>query len=91
MNSFGAGTVPVVFTGLEEHAVDGADHLDRAAFALAEADALGDEDRLAVGVGVPRGPRAGCELHECGGEGRGTGGGGDCADLNVRPSTGAPL
>jgi len=29
------GTVPVVFAGLEEHAVAGADDLDRTAFALA--------------------------------------------------------
>src|SRR4029453_9722439 len=38
--------VPVVLAGLEEDAVAGPDELDRAAFALAEAEALGDEDRL---------------------------------------------
>ena len=38
------GAVPVVLAGLEEHAVAGADLLDRPVLALAEADALGDED-----------------------------------------------
>src|SRR5215208_5262740 len=52
------GAVPVVLAGLEEHAVARADYLDRFAAALREADALGDVDGLAVGVGVPRGPRA---------------------------------
>src|SRR3954453_13651339 len=56
------GAVPVVLTGLEEHAVAGTDDLDGAALALAEADALGDEDRLAMRVGVPGGARAGCEV-----------------------------
>jgi hypothetical protein len=32
----------VVFAGLEEDAVAGSDYFDRTAFALAEADALGD-------------------------------------------------
>src|SRR3954454_3382687 len=62
------GAVPVVLTGLEEDAVAGADDLDGAAFALAEADALGDEDRLTVRVGVPGGARAGGEVHGRGGE-----------------------
>src|SRR4051812_6564995 len=61
--------VPVVLARLEEDAVAGADVFDRAAFALAQADALGDEDRLAVRVGVPGGARAGREVHERGGEG----------------------
>src|SRR5215207_4347109 len=52
------GAVPVVLAGLEEHAVAGADRLDRPAAALREAEALGDVDGLAVGVSVPRGPRA---------------------------------
>src|SRR5213079_3075753 len=56
------GAVPVVLAGLEEDAVAGSDHFDRAAFALAEADAFGDPDRLAVWVGVPGGAGAGCEL-----------------------------
>jgi hypothetical protein len=43
------GTVAVVLAGLEEEAVAGADDLDRVSLALAEADALADEDRLAVG------------------------------------------
>src|SRR3954453_7320049 len=55
--------MPVVLAGLEEDAVAGADDLDRAAFALAEANALGDKDSLAVRVGVPGGPGAGGEVH----------------------------
>jgi len=56
------GAVPVVLVGLEEHAVAGADDLDRAAAPLAQADALGDVDGLAVWVRVPGGPGAGCEV-----------------------------
>src|SRR3989442_972914 len=52
------GAVPVVLAGLEEDAVAGADDFDRAAPALRAADALGDVDRLAVGVGVPGRPGA---------------------------------
>src|SRR3954452_23173554 len=77
------GAVPVVLTGLEEHAVAGTDDLDGAALALAEADALGDEDRLAVRVGVPGGARAGCEVHERGGERRCGLGRGDRVDVDV--------
>ena len=54
----GGGAVPVLLARLEEHAVAGADDLDRPAAALRAADALGDVDGLAVGVGVPRRPRA---------------------------------
>src|SRR5829696_6929444 len=57
------GAVPVVFARLEEHAVAGADDLNRPATVLAEADALGDVDGLAVRVGVPRGPSAGREVY----------------------------
>src|SRR3954465_10376738 len=46
------GAVPVVLARLEEDAVAGAERLDGAALEPAEADALGDEDRLAVRVGV---------------------------------------
>src|ERR671921_854977 len=56
------GAVPVVLAGLEEHPVARADHLDRSAAALAEADALGDVDGLAVGVGVPGGASARAEV-----------------------------
>src|SRR5207244_11325516 len=52
------GAVPVLFAGLEEDAVAGADDLDRAAAVLRAADALGDVDRLAVRVRVPCGTRA---------------------------------
>src|SRR3954451_24134153 len=62
--------VPVVLARLEEDAVAGPDLLDRTVFALAEADALGDEDRLAVRVGVPGGARAGREM-DAGGRERG--------------------
>src|SRR3954452_5443676 len=75
--------VPVVLAGLEENAVAGMDGLDRAALALAAADALGDEDRLAVRVGVPGGAGAGREMHERGGEGGGAGRGGDGVDVDV--------
>src|SRR5215213_2477294 len=78
-----SGAVPVVLAGLEEHAVAGPDDLDRAAFALAEADALGDEDRLAVRMGVPRGAGAGREVHGIGREGRRAGGVGDRVDVDV--------
>jgi hypothetical protein len=49
--------VPVVFAGLEEDTVALADDLDRPATAPAEADAFGDLDCLAEGVGVPGGSR----------------------------------
>ena len=41
--------MPVILARLEEHAVAGADDFDGSALALAEADALGDEDGLACG------------------------------------------
>ena len=59
----GRGAVPVLLAGLEEDAVAGTDDLDRPAAALATADALGDEDRLAVGMGVPGGPGARREVN----------------------------
>jgi hypothetical protein len=67
----------------EEDAVAGADDLDRAVLALAQADAFGDEDRLAVRVGVPGGAGAGGEVHACGGECRGAGRCGDGVDVDV--------
>ena len=60
----GGGAVPVVLAGLEEHAIAGADGLDRPTLALARADALGDEDRLAERVGVPGRAGAGREVDE---------------------------
>src|SRR5947208_1909720 len=56
------GAVPVVLAGFEEDAVTGADHLDGATFALAEAYAFDDVYRLAVGVGVPGGAGTGGEV-----------------------------
>src|SRR3954468_21780231 len=87
------GAVPVVLAGLEEHAVAGADDLDRPALALAPADALGDEDRLAVRMGVPGGAGAGREVHERGGERRGASRRGDGVDVDVagEPVAGALL
>src|SRR3954447_2660349 len=79
----GRGAVPVVLARLEEDAVAGADDLHLTALALAEADTLGHEDRLAVRMGVPGGPRAWCEVHSGGGEGRGAGGRGDGVDVDV--------
>src|SRR4051812_12764506 len=55
-------TVPVLLAGLEEDAVTGLEHLDRATSPLGSADALEDVDRLAVRVGVPRRARAGREV-----------------------------
>jgi hypothetical protein len=43
--------VPVVLARLEEHAVPGPNHLDRAAAALRKADALRDVDRPTNAVG----------------------------------------
>ena len=53
-----AGAVPVGLARLEEHPVARTDHLDRAALALAQADALQHPDRLPVRMGVPGGARA---------------------------------
>jgi hypothetical protein len=58
----GRGAVPVVLTRLEEDPVSGTDDLYGAAFTPAQADALGDEDRLTVRVGVPSGARTGREV-----------------------------
>jgi len=52
---------PAISAGLEEDSIAGADHLDRAAAPLHQADALGDSDCLAVRVGVPGRSRAQCE------------------------------
>jgi hypothetical protein len=56
------GAVPVILARLEEHPVTGADHLDRGAAPLREADTLEDVDGLAVRVRVPGRPRARCEV-----------------------------
>ena len=67
MNRVG-GAVPVVLAWLEEDAVAGPDHLDRAAFALAEADALADPDRLPMRMRVPGAASAGGEVNDGGTE-----------------------
>jgi hypothetical protein len=62
----GRRAVPVVLERLEEHAVTGAYDLDLAAVALAEPDALGDVDGLAVGVRVPRSASSRREVNAAG-------------------------
>ena len=76
------GAMPVLLAGLEEDAVAGPDHLDRPAFALAEADALGDPDRLAARMGVPGGARAGREVDGGGAEAPVALGRGDRVDVD---------
>ena len=82
------GAVPVVLARLEEDPVAGADGLDRPAFALAEADALGDPDRLTVRVRVPGGAGAGSEVDGRSADPPAAGGRGDRVDLDV---AGEPL
>src|SRR3954447_9942806 len=77
------GAVPVLLVGLEQHAVAGTDDLDRATAALAQADALGDEDGLAQRVAVPVGARAGHEVHQVGADPGRCGRGGDGVDVDV--------
>jgi hypothetical protein len=48
----GGGAVSVLLVGLDEDAVAGTDDLDRPAAALAEADALRDEDGCSRGGGA---------------------------------------
>src|SRR2546426_2783575 len=48
------GAVPVVLARLEEHAVARADHLDRRAAPLHEANAFRDGDRLSVRMEIGR-------------------------------------
>lgn len=76
-------TVPMVLLGLEEHAVAGADGLNRSAIALAQSHTLGDEDRLSVWVGVPGGTRAWGEVDRGDGEGGSACGRGDRVDVDV--------
>src|SRR4051794_18623283 len=76
-DAVGGRAVPVVLALFEGDAGAGTDDLDLAALALAEADALGNEDRLAVRVGVPGGTRARGEVHGGRGEGRAARGRGD--------------
>src|SRR5690349_18003989 len=59
----GGGAVPVLLTRLEEHAVTGADDLDRPAATLGAPNALGDVYSLAVRVSMPRGAGARREVH----------------------------
>src|SRR3954453_15788769 len=79
----GGGAVPVLLVGLEQDAVTGADDLDRAAPALAQAYALGDEDGLAQRVAGPVGARARHEVQQVRADPRRRGGGGDGVDVDV--------
>src|SRR3954471_87027 len=58
----GIGAVPMVFAGLEEHAITGPNDLDLPAAALTPADSLGHVDGLAIRMDVPGGPGAGREV-----------------------------
>src|SRR3954464_388628 len=77
----GRGAMPVVLAGLEEHAVTGPDLLNRSALSLAQPDALRNEDRLTVGMGVPGRPGAGREVHERGAKRRAPRGSSDGVDV----------
>src|SRR5579863_9310425 len=77
------GAVPVVLSRLEEDPVTGPDDLDRTALTLAQSDALGHEDRLAVRVGVPSGPGSRGEMHQCRREARAAAGRGDGIHVDV--------
>lgn len=55
---------PALLAGFEEDAVAWADDLDGSTAALAQADALGDEDSLAKRVAVPVSAGAGHEVDE---------------------------
>src|SRR5579884_75722 len=77
------GAVPVVFARFKEDAVAGANDLNRAAFALAETDTLGDVDGLSVGVRVPGGPGARRELAIGRSEGRAAGRSGNRVYIDV--------
>ena len=57
------GAVPMVLARFEEDTIAGPDDLDRSLATLGQADALGDEDGLPIGVRVPGGSRAGREVH----------------------------
>ena len=83
MKRFGAAPCQWFSPGSKKTRSPGRIVLDRAALALAAADALGDEDRLAVRVGVPGGAGARGEVHERGGERRAAGRGGDGVDVDV--------
>src|SRR5260370_41174403 len=66
----GRSTVPVLLARLEEHAVARPDYFDRPAATLGEADALDDENGLAVWVRVPRRACARSEVHAARGQAR---------------------
>ena len=60
----GCGTVSVILTGLDVDPVTRVELFDRAAFALNQADPLGDVDRLPCRVGVPRRTCCGRETND---------------------------
>src|SRR4051812_36905896 len=77
------GAVPMVFTGLEIDTVARANDLDRTAPAPTTADAFGDIDRLAIGVGVPGGAGTGGEVHQGAREPGMISCRSDCVDIDV--------
>src|SRR6476469_3357522 len=62
MNRVGAAPCQCSSAGSKKTRSPGRTHLDRAAAALAQADALEHPDRLAVRMRVPGSARAGCEV-----------------------------
>src|SRR5579871_6562146 len=64
----GGGAVPVFLAGGEPDDVAGAEFFDGAAVALGPAEAGGDDEGLAEGVGVPVGAGAGFEGDGSGGD-----------------------
>jgi hypothetical protein len=82
MKRFGAAPCQWSSPGSKNTRSPGADHLDRSAAALAEADTFGDVDGLAVGVGVPRSPRARREVDTRGTEAGRFRGRGDGVDVD---------
>src|SRR6266852_6187541 len=74
--------MPVLLTRLEEHPIAWPDHLDRTSPPRCETDALGDVDRLAVRVRVPRGPCAGREMDIAGADPERTGRGGNGVEVH---------
>src|SRR5262249_63004 len=56
------GAVPVLLSRLEEHTISWPDDFNLPTTTLAKANAFGDIDGLAVGMRMPRRPRARCEV-----------------------------
>jgi hypothetical protein len=83
MKRFEGSAMPMLLVGPEEYASTNMDNLDRPAAALASPNALGDVDRLAVGVGVPGRPRARREMDVARRQARSSRRRRDCVDETV--------